>query len=59
MTKEQKKTSFIFKAEAEKALLRKVKRIGNSAQVTVPKDFLNKEVFVIVPAGIKANSTKG
>jgi len=56
MPKKPKPAMFSLDAEIEKIFMGKVKPIGNSGHVIVPKDFLGKEVFV--PSKIKVNSTK-
>ena len=58
MRRKLRPARFHLDAEIEKIFMGKVKPIGNSAHVIVPKDFVGKEVFVLVPAKIKANSTK-
>lgn len=58
MAKKLKPARFSLDAEIDKIFMGKVKPLGNGAMVIVPKDFLGKEVFVLVPSKIKANSTK-
>jgi len=58
MPKKLKPARFSLNAEIEKIFMAKVKSLGNGAHVLVPKNFMGKEVFVLVPSKIKANSTK-
>jgi len=58
MPKKPKPAMFSLNAEIEKIFMGKVKPIGNSGHVIVPKDFIGKDVFVLVPSKIKAKSTK-
>jgi len=36
----------------------RVRPIGNSGHVVVPKEFIGKDVFVLLPSKIKASSAK-
>lgn len=58
MHKKLKPARFRLDAEIEKIFMGKVKPIGNSAHIIVPKDFVGKEVFVLIPSKIKATSVK-
>ena len=58
MARKLKSAHFSLNASVERIFMGKVKPIGNSAHVLVPRDFVGKDVFVLVPSKIIAASRK-
>ena len=59
MAKKLRTAKFRLNARIEKMFMGKVRPIGNSAHVIVPKDFAGREVFVLLPVQTTAKCSKG
>ena len=58
MAKKLRTAKFSLNARVEKIFMGRVRPIGNSSHVIVPKDFAGRDVFILLPAKIKASCSK-